>query len=122
MPVVLWIIQGLLALAFLAAGSMKAARPIPELAKTMSWAGQIPAPFVRLIGIAEILGAVGLILPAAFHIQSWLTIAASVGLAIVMVSAIVFHLSRKESNRVPINAVLLLLAMFVVIARLTFAQ
>jgi len=76
MVIVLWIVQGLLALAFLMAGFMKSTRPLADLKKNMAWVGSVPAGLVRFIGIVEILGALGLILPKLTKIVPQLTIAA----------------------------------------------
>ena len=121
MNIILWIIQGLLALAFLMAGFMKTFMPISTLQKKMTWISTVAAPFVRFIGIAELLGALGLILPEATGILPRLTVAAAVGLVIVMLSAAIFHASRREYSGIGINVVLLLLAALIVIGRLTFA-
>lgn len=88
----------------------------------MKWVDSVPAAFVRFIGIAEILGAIGLILPLATGIAPWLTVAAAIGLVIVMVSASILHASRHESRQIGMNLVLLLLALFIVVARLTFVR
>ena len=117
MNIVLWIIQGLLALGFLLAGSMKTFQPIENLKKNMSWVATTPPAFVRFVGIAEILGAIGLILPALTHIQPWLTIAAAIGLVIAMIGATILHISRKEYAGLAAPIVLLLLAAFVVLGR-----
>ncbi len=87
----------------------------------MSWANDVAAPFVRFIGVAELLGGIGLILPAIMGIQSWLTIAAALGLVVVMVSASFFHASRREYQNIGMNVVLLLLAAFVVLGRWVLA-
>ena len=121
MNIALWVIQILLALAFLAAGVPKATQPIPALSKRLTWAKDVPAPLVRFIGVAEILGALGLILPALTGILPWLTVAAAIGLAIVMASAIVFHLMRGEANRIAFNIVFLLLLLFVTYGRIALA-
>jgi uncharacterized membrane protein YphA (DoxX/SURF4 family) len=122
MNIVLWIIQALLALAFLAAGTLKLTQPIPTLQKRMTWAGTaVPAGLVRFIGLAEVLGAIGLILPAATGIASALTVAATVGIALVMVLAIGFHFSRREYPQLGPNFVLLLLALVILIGRLAWA-
>jgi hypothetical protein len=121
MNIVLWILQGLLALAFLMAGSIKTFMPISTLQKRMTWVSSVATPFVRFIGVAELLGAIGLILPAATGILPRLTVAAAVGLVIVMLSAAVFNALRREYSGVGINVVLLLLAALVVIGRLTIA-
>jgi putative oxidoreductase len=121
MNVVLWIVQGLLAAAYVLAGSMKAFRPLEQLSKTMKWVSVVPAGLVRFIGIAEVLGAIGLILPMVTNVAPGLTIVAAAGLVLVQVCAIVFHLSRGEGRAVPANAVLLLLALLVLVGRVAIA-
>jgi len=118
MSVVLWIIQVLLALAFLMTGFMKLTQPIVTLSKRMTWTAAVPLGLVRFIGLAELLGGIGLILPMLIGILPWLTIAAAIGLSIVMVSAAIFHLTRHEVSHVPGNIVLLVLAVIVVVGRL----
>ncbi len=118
MNVVLWIIASLLAVAFLAAGGMKLARPRRELITSgMSWAEDFSDSQVKGIGALEVLGALGLILPAAFDIAPILTPIAATGLFLVMAGAVVVHLRRNEgSGAVPALA-LGLLALFVAIMR-----
>ena len=117
MNIALWAVQILLALAFLLAGVPKATQPIPVLSKRLTWAKDVPELFVRFIGVAEILGALGLILPALTGILPWLTVAAAIGLAIIMVASIIFHVVRGEANRIVANVVLLALLLFVLIGR-----
>src|SRR5690348_14028745 len=114
MNITLWIIQGLVALGFLMAGAMKSFAPIANLKKNMAWTGRVPAGLVRFIGVAELLGAVGLILPAATGILPWLTIAAGIGLVLVMILAAIYHASQREYSSIGVNVVLLLLAAFIV--------
>ncbi len=121
MNIVLWIIQGLVALAFLLAGFIKAFMPLEMVKKNMPFARVVAAPFVRFIGVAEILGAIGIILPAVTGILPWLTLAAAVGLVVVMVGAAVFHASRREYSSIGVNVMLLLLAAFILIGRLVLA-
>jgi putative oxidoreductase len=121
MNIVLWIIQGLLALAFLMAGFMKAFTPLANLEKRMAWVKATPAPLVRFIGVAEILGAIGLIIPAITGIASWLTVAAAGSLAVVMLSAAGLHASRHENSSIGMNVILLVLALLILVGRLTFA-
>jgi hypothetical protein len=110
MLIAFWIVNGLAALAFLAAGTMKLARPREALtASGMAWAGDFSSPNVKLIGLAEALGGLGLVLPLLTGIAPILSPIAGVALAIVMVGAIVVHVRRKESA-VP-AAVLLVLAL-----------
>jgi putative oxidoreductase len=118
MNLILWTLQGLMALLFLLSGSMKALRPLEEVSKRMAWANDVPAWFVRFIGIAEILGALGLILPAFTGILPWLTVAAAVGLVIVMLSAGVLHASRREFSSLGITVLLLALVLVIVVGRL----
>jgi uncharacterized membrane protein YphA (DoxX/SURF4 family) len=97
MLVALWIVNVLLALAFLGSGGMKLARSKADLQKAgMGWTENYPAAAVKLIGAAEVAGAIGLILPLATDIAPVLTPVAAVCLFVVMVGAVVTHLRRKE--------------------------
>src|SRR6266699_4038992 len=84
----LWTVQGLLALLFLFTGGMKLVLPLAELTKQMP----LPGLFVRFIGVAEVLGAIGLILPGLLRIRRDLTPLAAAGLVIIMVGATVVTL------------------------------
>ena len=84
----LWIVQALLALLFLFAGVTKLILPIEEMTKQMA----MPGLFLRFLGVAEVLGALGLILPGLFRIQTWLTPLAAVGLMIIVIGATVLTL------------------------------
>lgn len=117
MKYALWIVQILLALAFLTAGWMKLTMPIEQLAQSMVWPGDIPAGLVRFIGLAELAGALGLVLPALTRIQPQLTPLAGAGLALVQFLAIGFHLTRGEFSYLGINIVLLALAAFAAYGR-----
>jgi uncharacterized membrane protein YphA (DoxX/SURF4 family) len=96
MKVALWILQVLLAAVFLLAGGMKLTLPISDLAQQMQFVETVPAWLVRFIGIAEIIGAVGLIAPALLRIKPWLTPLAATGLGTVMAMAAGLHLARQE--------------------------
>lgn len=120
MNIVLWIVQGVLALLFLLAGFMKAFTPLEGLKKNMAWTAAVPAWLVRFIGIAELLGALGLILPQLTRIAPLLTIVAAFGLALVMLFAAIFHASRKEYRNIGMNIVLLLLAAFIAVGYLVW--
>ncbi len=114
MNVVLWIVAGLLAVAFLAAGLMKLAQPKKKLADSgMGWTEDFSDGAVKGIGALEVLGAVGLILPAALDIVPVLVPIAATGLALLMLGAAVTHARRKESPNIVVNIVLLALAAFV---------
>ena len=90
MNILLWIVQVLLALMFLMAGGMKLVMPIEKL-MAMGPPNQIvlPAMFLKFIGLCEVLGALGLILPGLFRRQQYLTPLAAIGLLIIMIGAIV---------------------------------
>lgn len=109
----LWVVQGLLGAMFLAAGAMKATQPIAVLVDTLGWPAAVPAALVRVIGVAELLGGLGLILPAATRVKPMLTPLAGVGLAMVMLLATIFHISHGELGALPIPLVLGGLAAFV---------
>ena len=118
MNIALWIVQILLALAFLMAGVLKASQPLDKLADRMKWVNAMrPPQTVRLIGILEILAAIGLILPAVTGIWPWLTPVAAIGLVLTMIGAMILHIRRGEFPLLRINTVLLLLAVFIVIGR-----
>ena len=112
MNTVLWIIQVLLAVAFGFAGVLKSTRG-RKLQGTMPWVEDFSDRTVRFIGVMELLAAIGLVLPAATGIATWLTPLAASGLVVVQLLAAVTHLRRKEPQVVPVNLVLGLLAAFV---------
>ena len=114
MNVVLWIVAGVLAAAFLASGLMKLAQPRKKIVDSgMGWAEDFSDGAVKGIGALEVLGALGLILPAVFDVAPVLVPTAAVGLALVMAGAAVVHARRKESTNIVVNIVLLALAAFV---------
>ncbi len=113
MNIVLWVLQGLLALAFLASGAGKLLRRKEDAQKQMAWMEDFSQPTIRLIGTAELLAALGLILPAATGIAPILTPLAATGLVIVMIGAIVTHARRREPQGIATAAVLLVLAAIV---------
>ena len=112
MNTVLWIVQILLAVAFGVAGVLKSTQG-RQLEEKMPWAEDFSDRTVRFIGVMELLAAIGLILPAATGIATWLTPLAATGLVVVQLLAVVTHLRRKEPQVVPVNIVLGLLAAFV---------
>jgi hypothetical protein len=114
MNVVLWIVAGVLAVAFLASGLMKLAQPKKKIVDSgMGWAEDFSDGAVKGIGALEVLGALGLILPAVFDIATVLVPIAATGLALIMLGAAVTHARRKENQMIVINVVLLVLAAFV---------
>lgn len=113
----LWVAQGLLATAFGMAGFMKLITPTEELiAKGMGFVSEYGVGMVRFIGISEVMGALGLILPSVLRIKPILTSMAAIGIAIIMVLAAVYHFSHNEPIMPTI--ILLVLALFVAWGRL----
>ena len=114
MNVVLWIVAGLLALAFLAAGGFKLTQSKQKLAASgMGWTEDFSAGMIKAIGGLEVLAAIGLILPPALKIAPVLAPLAALGLILIMIGAAITHARRKETPMIAINAVLLVLAVVV---------
>lgn len=120
MNLALWIAQGILAAMFAMAGVMKSTQPIDKLLKSgVTWTDRFPLTTVRTIGISELLGAIGLILPWLLNIVPVLTPLAATGLALLQLLAIFHHAKHKESKAIVFNVVLLSLAAFVAYGRFT---
>ncbi len=118
MNIVLWIIAGILAVAFLGAGLMKLTQPKEKLAASgMGWTEQFPAGAIKAIGALEVAAAIGLILPALLDIAPILVPLAALGLVLMMIGAAITHTRRKENPMIGINVVLLALAAVVVWGR-----
>lgn len=118
MNVFLWIVSGILAAFFLTAGVVKLTQPKAKLqAGQMPWVEDFSAGTVKLIGTAEVLGALGLILPGALDIAPILVPLAATGLSVIMIGAIITHARRKEPQPIIINSVVLILALLVAIFR-----
>jgi len=96
MNTVLWIVQGILAMMFLMVGMMKLRQPKEKMAEKMGWVEDFSQAQVRGIGVLEVMGALGLILPMLTGIAPILTPLAAVGLALTMVGAFMTHLRRKD--------------------------
>jgi uncharacterized membrane protein YphA (DoxX/SURF4 family) len=117
MNIFLWILQGLLGAMFIAAGAMKAAQPKEKLAATMTWVNRRSANTVKFIGVVELLGGLGLILPWATGIAEILTPLAAVGIAVIMLLAIGDHVRAKEFRNVPVNVIIGAVAVVVAVGR-----
>src|SRR5690349_12499875 len=119
MNIALWIVQVLLAAFFGMAGASK----VFQTAKTrenpqMTWAHGQSDGYIRFVGTSELLGALGLILPILTGILALLTPVAAIGLALIQLLAIlIVHLPKKEYGIIPVNVVVLALAIFVAIGR-----
>ncbi|WP_127538847.1 DoxX family protein [Paenibacillus illinoisensis] len=117
MNVTLWIVQIILAAGFIYSGWMKTVR-IESSKKTWAWVNNVPKTLVVLIGIAELLGALGLILPWALNIAPVLTPISAIALAAVALLGMLFHIQRKEYREIGVNIFFVVLALIVAMGRL----
>ncbi len=117
MDVVIWIVQGSLAAMFLMAGLMKASQPGDKIREKMAWANDYSNGMLKFIGISEVLGAIGLIVPQLTGILPQLAWVSATALALVMLLAIRVHAKRKENKELGMNLVLFVLLIFLAYSR-----
>ena len=116
METALWIAQVLLAAIYLVTGTTKLTQPRLKMAAgPMRWAADVTDAQFRTIGLLEVLGAIGLILPAALGIAPLLVPLAAVGLVLTMIGAIRVHVRHGETDRLAVPLVVLALALFVAV-------
>ena len=113
MNVAIWIAQGLLAVAFVFAGTMKLTQAHGKLAEQMGWPEDFSPGVVKLIGGLELLGGLGLILPSLIGSAPVLTPLAAVGLAVIQLGAVIVHHRRGEARMLMVNLILIALLVFV---------
>src|SRR5262247_2140366 len=113
----LWTVQVVLALLFLYAGGVKLVMPIEEMTKDMPLPGPLSGLFLRFIGVAEVLGAIGLVLPGLLRIRPGLTPLAAAGLLIIMIGATVLTLALASVAVALIPLAVGLLLVFVAYGR-----
>ncbi|MGP4043228.1 DoxX family protein [Streptomyces sp. 2A115] len=109
MIVAYWIVAGVLALFYLYGGGLKVVRTREQLQPMMAWVDRTPMPAVRTIGVLEVLGAIGLVLPPLTGIAPWLALAAAIGFVLLQIGATTVHLSRRD-HQIALNIALLLTA------------
>lgn len=109
MNVAYWIVAGPLALFYLYGGGMKLVRSRDRLRPMMAWVDTMPMRSVRLIGLVEALGALGLILPPLSGIAPWLALAAATGFVVLQIGATAVHLHIGD-RRIALNIALFLIA------------
>jgi hypothetical protein len=110
MEIAYWVVAGLLAFFYLYSGAIKALRSREQLRPMMGWVDSMPMALVRTIGVLEVLGAIGLVLPPLTGIAPALALTAAIGLVLVQVGGIVVHLRRGETKVIGLNIALLVLA------------
>jgi putative oxidoreductase len=116
--IALWVAQFLVAAIFLMAGVMKLVTPYEAFMEDQAWAEAVSPWVLRFIGLVEVLGAIGITVPALTRIKPILTPLAAAGLVLVMVLALGLHVVRGEWSALPYNIVPGALAAFVVWGRL----
>lgn len=114
----LWVAQGVLASSLLWATALKLFQPIEPLAMMWPWTGEVPVAMVKLAGVVDLLGALGLILPGLLRIQPKLTAYAAFGIIALMICASIFHISRGEGSLIGVNIVFVAIAGFIAWGRL----
>lgn len=117
MKYLLWTLQVLLGLAFLAAGFMKIFTPATDLVEMMTWVASVPNSVVPVIGILEVAGGLGLILPWLTGIQSQLVRLAAGGLVLTTIGAVILHISIGDTVGAIAPLVLGILAAIIVYGR-----
>jgi uncharacterized membrane protein YphA (DoxX/SURF4 family) len=117
METFLWILQITLALVFAAGGLLKLVKPREELAPKMRWVEGSSDAQIKAIGALELMAAVGLVLPAALGVLPQLTALAAVGVVLLMLGAVKTNRDYGELERVPVNVVIAVIALFVVLER-----
>lgn len=103
MTIAYWIVAGLLSLFFLYAGGIKVVQSRAKLRPMMAWVDKVPMALVRTIGVLEVLGAIGLILPPLTGVAPWLALASAIGLMLVQFGGIIVHLRRGEAKLIGLN-------------------
>ncbi|MET7323699.1 DoxX family protein [Streptomyces sp. NPDC005549] len=106
MTVAYWIVAGILAALYLYGGALKTVRSREGLRPMMAWVDSTPTPAVRAVGVVEMLGAAGLVLPPLTGVAPWLALAAAVGFVVLQIGATGVHL-RLGDRRVALNLALL---------------
>ncbi|WP_413373955.1 DoxX family protein [Paenibacillus taichungensis] len=116
MNMALWIVQSILGVGFIFSGWMKAFQ-YEQAKKSWPWANEVSRGLVFFIGVMELVGVIGLIVPQATNIAPGLTPLAAIGLAVVVLLGAIFHIARKEYKQIVVNIVFLVLAVFVAVGR-----
>ncbi|MES2740440.1 MAG: DoxX family protein [Pseudomonadota bacterium] len=117
LPLGLWAAQVVVAFLFVASGLTKLLLPIADLTRMMVWPGEFPVAFVHTVGLVDLAGGLGILLPSLTRIYPRVAVWAALGCVVLQVLAIGFHGSRGELVALPLNLVLLPLAIFVLWGR-----
>lgn len=117
LDIVFWFVQWVIAVAFVASGAMKVLQPVGKLTDSMAWVPTVKPSTVKLIGIAEVLGGLGLVLPSLMGIAPILAPIAAVALALVMMLAAIKHFQMNDAKGAVPSIVLFVLSVVVAVVR-----
>ncbi|MCC9145819.1 MULTISPECIES: DoxX family protein [unclassified Arthrobacter] len=117
LSLLLWLVQLVLALLFAGVGFMKIFQGYDRLKENLRWPEDFSAGTVKLIGVLEVLGALGLILPGVTGVLPVLTAVAASALAVLMALAVLVHVRRGERNRIALAVILMVLSLVVALGR-----
>ncbi|MDC9837187.1 DoxX family protein [Rhizobium binxianense] len=117
LQIALWVAQALIFASFTLFGCMKFFMPADQLAAMWVWPGEVPVWFLRLMGVIDFAGGVGVLLPALTRIQPRLSVLAALGCVLLQIAAMIFHVSRGETPALPLNVILLALSAFILWGR-----
>lgn len=117
MNIALWILQGIAGAMYIMAGLMKSSQPKEKLALKMSWVNDYSAGAVKFIGLSQLFGGIGLIVPWATGILPVLTPIAGAALSLVMVLAAAYHIKKKEFKALGMNFFLFAMTTFIAYGR-----
>lgn len=119
--ILLWVAQILLSVSLIWAAYVKLFHSIEQLEVMWPWTGEVSPGFVRLTGIIDLLGALGILLPALFRFKPVLTPIAASGIVLLMISACIFHICRGEASQIGFNIAFGAIAAFVAYGRFKLA-
>lgn len=109
----LWFTQITNSAVYVGSGVWKLTTPVGELAAIIPWAGDVPYSFLVFIGVVDIVGGIGTVLPSLVRVKPGTTVVAALGCAVLQMSAIVFHVGRGEVTNTPGNVVFFAMAVFI---------
>nr|WP_294862398.1 DoxX family protein [uncultured Fluviicola sp.] len=115
--VLLWILQVLLSATLIWAAFAKLFQPMEQLKLMWSWTGEVSPGFVKLTGVFDLLGGLGVLLPPLFRFKPVLASIAAIGIVLLMISASIFHICRGEVSQIGFNIVFGAIAVFVAYGR-----
>jgi uncharacterized membrane protein YphA (DoxX/SURF4 family) len=119
--ITLWILQVIVAALFIWTGFTKLTLPIEKLAAMFPWTAEVSSSFLIFTALCDLIGGIGLLLPALLRIKPQLTAWAAIGCAALMLSAIIFHVARGEASVIGFNIFVLLVTLFIAWGRFSRA-